>query len=122
MGPTCRTDRRPGSAAAAALVGRDRRRGYRAAAAETGLRAGTPVTAGTIDAAAEAISVGVVDPGDMMIMYGTTMFFIQVTDRPMPDPRMWAAASVSGSLRIAGGMSTTGALTRWFRDQFGYRS
>ena len=44
-----------------------------AAAAETGLNAGTPVTAGTVDAAAEAVSVGVVDPGDMMFMYGTTM-------------------------------------------------
>ena len=63
-----------------------------AAAAETGLAAGTPVTAGTIDAAAEAISVGVVDPGDMMVMYGTTMFFIHVTDGPVPDPRMWATA------------------------------
>ena len=63
-----------------------------AAAAETGLKAGTPVTAGTIDAAAEAVSVGVVDPGDMMVMYGTTMFFIHVTGDPVPDPRMWATA------------------------------
>ena len=89
-----------------------------AAAAETGLRAGTPVTAGTVDAAAEAISVGVVDPGDMMIMYGTTMFFIQVTDRPIPDPRMWTTGYVfEGRFDITGGMATSGALTRWFRDQ-----
>src|SRR6476659_578757 len=56
----------------------------------TSLKPGTPVTAGTIDAAAEAISVGVVNPGDLMIMYGTTMFFIHVTGDPVPDPRMWA--------------------------------
>ena len=88
------------------------------AAAATGLAAGTPVTAGTIDAAAEAISVGVVAPGDMMVMYGTTMFFIHVTDRPVPDPRMWATAyCVPGRYDIAGGLSTAGALTRWFRDQ-----
>ena len=34
-----------------------------AAAAETGLAEGTPVTCGTIDAAAEAVSVGVLSPG-----------------------------------------------------------
>jgi xylulokinase len=91
-----------------------------AAAAETGLRAGTPVTAGTIDAAAEAVSVGVVDPGDMMVMYGTTMFFIHVTGDPVPDPRMWATAfALPGRYSIDGGMSTTGALTRWFRDNLG---
>lgn len=91
-----------------------------AAAEETGLHAGTPVTAGTIDAAAEAVSVGVVDPGDMMIMYGTTMFFIHVTRDPVPDPRMWSTAFVlPGRYSIDGGMSTTGALTRWFRDNLG---
>lgn len=90
------------------------------ASAETGLRAGTPVTVGTVDAASEAISVGVSDPGDMMIMYGTTMFFILVTDRPVPDPRMWATGYLShGLYDVTGGMSTSGALTRWFRDHFG---
>ena len=90
------------------------------AAAETGLKAGTPVTAGTIDAAAEAVSVGVVAPGDMMVMYGTTMFFIHVTDKPVPDPRMWATAfCLPGRFSIDGGMSTTGALTRWFRNNLG---
>lgn len=90
-----------------------------AAAAETGLVVGTPVTAGTIDAAAEAVSVGVVEPGDMMVMYGTTMFFIHVTDRPKPDPRLWATAfCLPGLFDVAGGMATSGALTRWFRDTF----
>jgi xylulokinase len=90
------------------------------AASETGLKAGTPVSAGVVDAAAEAISVGVEVPGDMMIMYGTTMFFIHVTDRPVPDPRMWATAyCFPGTYDIAAGMATSGALTRWFRDQFG---
>jgi xylulokinase len=89
-----------------------------AAAAETGLKTGTPVTAGTIDAAAEAVSVGVESPGDLMVMYGTTMFFIMVTERPVPDPRMWATAFIfPGTYGIEGGMATSGALTRWFRDQ-----
>jgi xylulokinase len=88
------------------------------AAAETGLAPGTPVTAGTIDAVAEAVSVGVVAPGDMMVMYGTTMFFVQVAERPLPDPRMWTTAYVfPGLYDVEGGLSTSGALTRWFRDR-----
>jgi xylulokinase len=90
------------------------------AAAETGLRAGTPVTVGTVDAAAEAISVGVTEPGDMMVMYGSTMFFILFSERPVPDPTMWATAfCFPGSYDVAGGLSTSGALTRWFRDELG---
>lgn len=90
------------------------------AAKETGLKTGTPVTAGTIDAAAEAVSVGVVNPGDMMVMYGTTMFFIHVTTEPVPDARMWSTAfALPGRCSIEGGMSTAGALTRWFRDTLG---
>lgn len=90
------------------------------AAAETGLPIGIPVTAGTVDAAAEAVSVGAVQPGDLMVMYGTTMFFISVTEKVVPDHRVWSTGYVFPNTRnIAGGMATTGALTRWFRDQFG---
>src|SRR5699024_3570625 len=64
------------------------------AAEETGLVEGTLVIAGTIDAAAEALSVGVTDPGQLMVMYGTTLFFLLVTDRPIPDPRMYATGYV----------------------------
>ena len=56
------------------------------AAAETGLAVGTPVTTGTIDAAAEAVSVGVREPGDMMLMYGSTMFMILVAASRVRDP------------------------------------
>lgn len=90
------------------------------AAEQTGLASGTPVTAGAVDAAAEALSVGVTEPGDLMVMYGTTLFFVLVTDRPIPDERMWATGYVlPGLYDIAGGMATSGAITRWFRDEFG---
>ena len=49
------------------------------AAAQTGLRAGTPVVVGGVDALLEALSVGVRRPGELMIMYGSTAFFILVT-------------------------------------------
>ncbi len=88
------------------------------AAAETGLAEGTPVAVGAVDALSEAISVGVTEPGDLMIMYGSTAFFILVLDRPHPDRRLWTVAGAfSGQYNLAAGMATTGALTRWFRDQ-----
>ena len=40
------------------------------AARQSGLAAGTPVIAGSIDAAAEAVSAGVSQLGDMMMMFG----------------------------------------------------
>lgn len=90
------------------------------AAAETGLPVGTPVTVGTIDAAAEAVSVGVTAPGDMMIMYGTTLFFIQRTSAPIADRRMWSAAyATPDAFCVSGGMSAAGGLTRWGRDTLG---
>jgi xylulokinase len=90
------------------------------AAAATGLRPGTPVTAGTIDAWAEAVSAGVRDAGDTMVMYGTTMFLVQVTDAPARHPNLWATRGVSpGSFTTAAGMATSGAITAWLRDLTG---
>jgi xylulokinase len=88
-----------------------------AAAAETGLAAGTPVTCGTIDAAAEAVSVGVTAPGDMMMMYGSTIFIIALTDGPVRDPRLWYAPWLfEGQHASMAGLATSGTLTHWFRD------
>ena len=89
-----------------------------AAARETGLAEGTPVTCGTIDAAAEAVSVGVQAPGEMMLMYGSTIFIIQVTDSPVRDPRLWYAPWLfPGRHASMAGLATSGTLTHWFRDQ-----
>jgi xylulokinase len=87
------------------------------AAAETGLPPGIPVTCGTIDAAAEAVSVGVASPGEMMVMYGSTIFTIMVTDRPLRDPRLWYAPwLIPGVHASMAGLATSGTLTHWFRD------
>ncbi len=89
------------------------------AATETGLAVGTPVLCGTIDAAAEAVSVGTRSAGDMMMMYGSTIFIIQVTDAPVRDPRLWYAPWLApGSHASMAGLATSGTLTHWFRDQF----
>jgi len=89
------------------------------AAEETGLAAGTPVIVGTIDAAAEALSVGVVDSSDMMLMYGSTIFIIMLTAERVRDPRLWYASWLfPGQHASMSGLATSGTLTHWFRDQF----
>lgn len=90
-----------------------------AAAAECGLAPGTPVTAGTIDAAAEAFSAGVDAPGDMMMMYGSTIFSILRTAQAVTDARLWSAPWLfPGEHAAMAGLATSGTLTHWFRDQF----
>ncbi|WP_293910502.1 FGGY-family carbohydrate kinase [Deinococcus sp.] len=88
------------------------------AAVQTGLKEGTPVAVGAVDALSEAISVGVTQPGDLMVMYGSTTFFILVQRSPTPDPRVWTVGGAfAGQYNLAAGMSTTGSLTRWFADE-----
>jgi len=89
------------------------------ASRETGLAVGTPVTVGTVDAVAEAVGAGAIRAGDLMCMYGTTAFFILACDHLIRHPAMWGVRhAIPGLYGIAAGMATTGALTRWFRDEF----
>jgi xylulokinase len=83
----------------------------------TGIPAGTPVAAGTIDAWSEGASVGVQSPGDLMLMYGTTMFMIEILKKPLSHPGLWGTTGLlPGTHNLAGGMATSGALTGWLRE------
>ncbi len=85
------------------------------AANSTGLAAGTPVLSCGVDALAESYSAGCREPGDTMVMYGSTLFFIQLLDRQVTDPRLWAAVGRErGTHALAAGMSTGGLLATWF--------
>ncbi|MCJ7519365.1 MAG: FGGY-family carbohydrate kinase [Anaerolineaceae bacterium] len=87
------------------------------ASRKTSLAVGTPVIVGTTDAGAEAVSTGIGQPGDLMIMFGSTIFIIMLADRLMPSPRLWATAWLDPTAyTLQGGTSTSGSLTRWFRD------
>lgn len=91
-----------------------------AGAAATGLPKETPILGGTIDAWAEAHSVGVRDPGDMLLMYGSTMFLIA----PMPHGGrhhgLWRTEGLRpGNETFAAGMATSGLLTNWLSDLTG---
>ena len=85
----------------------------------SGLAEGTPIITGTADAAAEAISAGLSAPGDLMVMYGSSIFFIQRTPEMVRTRLFWSAPFLErGTYVLAGGMSTSGSRTRWFRDEF----
>ena len=73
---------------------------------------------GTIDAAAEAISVGVLEPGETMLMYGSTIFTIRIGSERIRDPRLWHAPWLFADQHASmAGLATSGTLTHWFADQ-----
>jgi xylulokinase len=91
-----------------------------AAAAQTGIPVGTPVCAGTVDAWSEAFSGGVRNAGDLMLMYGSTMFFVQELSALARHPQLWSTMGVErGSKCLAAGMSTSGSLTGWVQQLVG---
>ena len=86
------------------------------AADATGLPAGIPVVTGTVDAWSEAASIGVREPGDLMVMYGTTALTMEIVGEPLPSPDLWSTAGpLAGTDVLAGGMATSGALTEWVK-------
>lgn len=87
------------------------------AAAETGLSEGTPVIVGTDDAGAEAISTGVLQAGDMMLMFGSSLYMILCTDRLVNDNRIWREEFIiPNTYDISAGTNAAGTITRWYRD------
>jgi len=90
------------------------------AAELTGLSPGTAVICGTADAMAEAVSVGLHKCGDMMMMYGSSNFYIIRTGELLPQEYSWASYFVTGSESyvLAGGMTCAGSLFKWLRETF----
>jgi len=87
---------------------------------ETGLAKGTPVVTGSADAFQSALSVGTIERGESAFVNGTTGCWVVVQDEPKFDPRFVNAIyQVPGRYVSVAGMIATGALIRWFRDQFG---
>lgn len=87
------------------------------AAEETGLLAGTPVVTGTDDSGAEAISTGVLKPGDLMVQIGSTCYIIYCSDKLIHDDRIWSEDFlIPGTFCVDGGTNAAGSLTKWIRD------
>jgi xylulokinase len=89
------------------------------ASAGTGLRAGTPVVAGGGDQAANAVGVGVVDPGSVALSLGTSGVIFAATDRPIFEPagRVHAFChAVPDRWHLMSVMLSAAGSLRWFRD------
>jgi xylulokinase len=98
------------------VVGRVTREG----SAISGLPVGTPVIAGTNDAAAEALSSGAAEPGEMMLMYGSSQIFDLVSEKFIRSEKyLTRRLHIPGRYGLGGGLATAGSLTAWFREQLG---
>ncbi len=89
----------------------------------TGLPVGLPVATGTVDSFADSMSVGVRNPGDAVLIYGSTMSLVVVTDEPYSSPYLYSNGHLfKNTYHLASGMATSGSLTKWLRDVCGNTS
>ncbi len=90
-----------------------------AAAAETGLKPGTPVVAGCSDTAAEDYAAGAVRPGQMVLKLATAGNVSVMTAEPHPGPRTLTYSHIiPGLWYTAAATNTAASAERWFRDRF----
>jgi autoinducer-2 kinase len=91
------------------------------AAADTGLRAGTPVVAAGADTQLALLGLGVTDPGRFTVVGGTFWQHTVVLDRPVVDPEgrlRTLCHTAPGRWMMEGIGFLCGLVMRWFRDAF----
>ncbi len=89
------------------------------AAAATGLAAGTPVMAGGGDQAAQAVGVGVVQPGIVALTLGTSGVVFASASQPLiePEGRLHAFChAVPGTWHLMGVTLSAAGSLQWHRD------
>ncbi|MBM7616714.1 xylulokinase [Weissella uvarum] len=92
------------------------------AATATGLAAGTPVIVGGVDVGAANVGMGVLEPGRFVAAIGTSMNAALVSEKPIKGKGLivWPYPYHSEHLNYNfSGSATAGAITKWFRDNFG---
>ena len=90
-----------------------------AAAAATGLRAGTPVVAGGGDQSANAVGVGAVSAGTVALSLGTSGVIFATTERPIHEAHGRVHAfchAVPGRWHLMSVMLSAAGSLRWYRD------
>lgn len=88
-------------------------------AAETGLRAGTPLVAGAGDNAAGAIGMGIVESGTASATIGTSGVLFAVTDEPRIDPQgriHTLCHAIPNRWHNTGVTLAAGLSFKWFRE------
>ncbi|MEM1570043.1 MAG: FGGY-family carbohydrate kinase [Candidatus Bathyarchaeia archaeon] len=95
---------------------------HREASERTGLKTGTPICAGGIDAPVSALAVGALDDGDLALMLGTSMCCGFISHKPRISIKLINYPYVARDRELLysfAGVSTAGYCIRWFRDQLG---
>ena len=91
-----------------------------AGAAASGLAVGTPVVAGGLDTACDALGAGVLLPGQTQEQGGQSGGMSICTDRPAKNDKLLVSRYVvPGRYLLQGGTVGGGALLRWFNGAFG---
>jgi len=88
------------------------------AASATGLLAGVPVVAGTIDAWCDIIGCGAVAPGCAVDVTGTSEVVALVTEQPLDGDGVASAPLAAGRCWIGGPMQAGGAALLWLSRCF----
>jgi autoinducer-2 kinase len=92
-----------------------------AAAADTGLRAGTPVVVAGADTQLALLGLGVTEPGRFTVVGGTFWQHTVVLDQPVVDPQgrlRTLCHTAPGRWMMEGIGFLCGLVMRWFRDAF----
>jgi FGGY-family pentulose kinase len=90
-------------------------------AEELGLQPDTPVAEASIDAYAGALGLGVVEPGTLALITGSSHVIIGHAAEPVHDPGLWGAytdALIPGLYTIEAGQASTGSVVAWFKNRF----
>jgi FGGY-family pentulose kinase len=91
------------------------------AAAELGLRPGTPVAQGGIDAYLGMLGLGAAGAGDLAMIMGSSTCHIAMSERPVLGSGMsgcYPDAVVEGLYTLEGGQTATGSILNWYRQHF----
>jgi xylulokinase len=89
------------------------------AAADSGLRAGTPVAVGSGDSPVEAFGAGALEPGACIVKIGTSACVNLVTSRPRPDRRCLTYPHLAPGRGFSITATNAGTATlQWLRDAF----
>jgi len=94
------------------------------AAEMLGLRPGTPVAQGGIDAYAAMLGSGVVEPGRMAMAMASSTCHLALADRPIFESHVWGPypdALLEGTWVLEGGQTATGSIRTWVAENFASR-
>lgn len=91
------------------------------AAEELGLRAGTPVAQGGIDAYLGMLGMGAVGPGDLAMIMGSSTCHLAMASKELLGSGMlgcYPDAVLEGTFTLEGGQTATGSILDWYRRHF----